>query len=63
MINKHTEASSKLTKREFSENRRKFKEIPSISSAGEPSQDVDKAYRRKEYLFTKIDNDISKLGY
>ena len=37
-IDEQTETSTKFTHRDFRENRQKFKEIPSISSAGETPQ-------------------------
>ena len=53
-IDAQTETSStKLTHKDFRENRQTFKETPSISSAGEISQEiihmkeVDRAYRKK----------------
>ena len=47
-----SESASILTRRDFRENRRKFKETPSISSVGDVSQEiskeeVDRAYKKK----------------
>ena len=51
-IDEQTEMSSKLTHKDFRENRQRFKEPPSISSACETPQeimteDVDRAYKKK----------------
>ena len=63
VIEEQSEITSQLTQKDFRENREIFKEMPSILSAGEVSQEimkeeVDKAYKKKKCFHAEINNDL-----
>ena len=65
VIEEQSESVFGLTREDFKENQKKFKETPSISSVGEISQEitkeeVDRAYKNK-CLLSKINFDILKF--